>query len=216
MAELNTADKGGKGKGKPKKLSTRVDLTPMVDLGFLLITFFMLATSMAKPQTMEIKMPSKDKVADEEKNKVKASKAMTILLAKENKVYYYFGTTENGVDPEVYETNFDTQSGIRKTLLTRNKKVMKQVDSLKAVKAKKKLSPEEFKTKLTEIKENKDAVVVLIKPSDVSTYENLVGILDEMQITNVARYAIVPINSYDTGLVGKKAPDAFKESTQKQ
>lgn len=215
MAELNTAPKGG-GKGKPKKLSTRVDLTPMVDLGFLLITFFMLATSMAKPQTMEIRMPSKEKVKDEEQNKVKASKAMTILLAKDNKVYYYFGTTENGVDPEVHETTFDSQTGIRMTLLTRNKPVMKQVDSLKAVNAKKKLSPEEFKTKLTEIRGNKDAVVVLIKPSDVSTYENLVSILDEMQITNVAKYAIVPITAYDTGLVGKTAPDAFTESTKKQ
>lgn len=215
MAELNTAPKGG-GKGKPKKLSTRVDLTPMVDLGFLLITFFMLATSMAKPQTMEIRMPSKEKVKDEEQNKVKASKAMTILLAKDNKIYYYFGTTENGVDPEVYETNFDPQKGIRITLLNRNKTVNKQVDSLKAVKTKNKLSPEEFKAKLTEIRGNKDAVVVLIKPGDVSTYDNLVSILDEMQITNVAKYAIVPITSYDTGLVSKIAPDAFTESTKKQ
>jgi|APDOM4702015248_1054824.scaffolds.fasta_scaffold04700_5 biopolymer transport protein ExbD len=214
MAEVNT-DKGGQGgKGKPKKLSTRIDLTPMVDLGFLLITFFMLATSMAKPQTMEISMPSKEKVKDEEQNKVKASKAMTILLAKENKVYYYFGTTENGVDPEVFETSFDSEKGIRKILLERNKTVNKQVDSLKTVKVKKKLSPEEFKSKLTEIKANKDAVVVLIKPSDVSNYQNLVDILDEMQITNIGRYAIVPISSYDTGLVEKTAPDAFKEPTQ--
>ncbi len=58
MSEINTGG-GQHEKGKPKKLSTRVDFTPMVDLMFLLLTFFMLATSMIKPQTMEIVMPAK-------------------------------------------------------------------------------------------------------------------------------------------------------------
>lgn len=213
MAEINT-DKGGHEKGKPKKLSTRIDFTPMVDLGFLLITFFMLATSMAKPQTMEINMPSKEKVKDEQQNKVKASKAMTIVLGKDNRVFYYFGTTENGVDPKVMETNFDPD-GIRKILLDRNKDVNKQIDSLKLVKTSKKITQEEYKVKSAEIKNNKDAVVVLIKPSDVSIYANLVDILDEMQITNIGKYAIVPITPYDTDLIGKVAPNAFTESPQK-
>ena len=213
MAEINT-DKGGHEKGKPKKLSTRIDFTPMVDLGFLLITFFMLATSMAKPQTMEINMPSKEKVKDEQQNKVKASKAMTIVLGKDNRVFYYFGTTENGVDPQVMETNFDPD-GIRKILLDRNKDVNKQIDSLKLVKTSKKITQEEYKVKSAEIKNNKDAVVVLIKPSDVSIYANLVDILDEMQITNIGKYAIVPITPYDTDLIGKVAPNAFTESPQK-
>lgn len=213
MAEVNT-DKGGHGgKGKPKKLSTRVDLTPMVDLGFLLITFFMLATSMAKPQTMEISMPSKEKVKEDEQNKVKASRSVTILLAKDNKVLYYFGTIEKGIEPEVKETTFDPQ-GIRKILLKRNVTVNKQIDSLKEVKAKKKLSAEEFKTKLAEIKASKTAPVVLIKPSDVSKYENLIDILDEMQITNIGAYAIVPLIPMDFQLSSKKYPDAFTETTK--
>lgn len=212
MAEVNT-DKGGHEKGKPKKLSTRIDFTPMVDLGFLLITFFMLATSMAKPQTMEIIMPSKEKVKDDQQSQVKSSKAMTILLGKDNKVYYYFGITEKGVDPQVVETTFDPE-GIRKILLEKNKEVNKRIDSLKEVKAKRKITPEEYKAKFSEIKGDKNSIVVLIKPSDVSKYDNFVGILDEMNITNIGRYAVVPISGYDIDLVGKTYPDAFKETSQ--
>ncbi|MFT3738596.1 MAG: biopolymer transporter ExbD [Breznakibacter sp.] len=105
MSEI--AQEGGKQeKGKPKKLSTRVDFTPMVDLGFLLITFFMLAATLTKPQTMEIAMPSKDKVSEEEQTKVKASRAVTVILGKNSNVLYYEGTRENDVDPTVTKTDF--------------------------------------------------------------------------------------------------------------
>src|ERR1043165_5304272 len=101
MAELDTSSGGhhkkGPGVKKGKKLSTRIDLTPMVDLGFLLITFFMFTTTLAKPKTMEINMPYKDQnLKDEEKNKLKASAAMTVLLSKNHRVYYYEGI---GDDP---------------------------------------------------------------------------------------------------------------------
>ena len=92
MAEVNT-DKGksdGK-KGKQKKVNIRVDFTPMVDMNMLLITFFMICTSLSKPQTMEISMPSKDHVTEAEQTKVKASKAITLILGEDSKVYYYFG-----------------------------------------------------------------------------------------------------------------------------
>ena len=108
-------------KGKPKKMSTRTDFTPMVDLGFLLITFFMLTTSMSKPQTMEIAMPSKEKVSEEQKTTIKASKAVTIILGKDNKVFYYEGTRENEKDPVVESTTFDKAGGIRKYLIKRKK-----------------------------------------------------------------------------------------------
>ncbi len=95
MAEIDTSG-GGKKKGpgvkKAKKLSTRIDLTPMVDLGFLLITFFIFTTTMSKPKTMEINMPvDKKDIKEDEKNKVKDYTAMTVLLSKEHRVYYYIG-----------------------------------------------------------------------------------------------------------------------------
>ena len=204
MAEMQVEDKGKKGKKpKQKKHATRVDLTPMVDLGFLLITFFMLTTSMLKPQTMEISVPSKDKVQEEEQNKVKASQAITILMGKEDKLYYYFGTQENGVDPELIKTDYSSE-GLRKMLFQKNFDVMKAVDELK--KDKKKMSEEEYNKKLSELRSVKTAPVIMIKAADDANYKNLVDVLDEMNINNIARYAIVDITPYDLGLMEKIDP----------
>ncbi|MBL7969470.1 MAG: biopolymer transporter ExbD [Prolixibacteraceae bacterium] len=209
MAEMQVQDKGNKGgKPAPKKLSTRVDLTPMVDLGFLLITFFMLTTSMLKPQTMEISVPSKDKVEEEDQNKVKASQAITILLGKEDKLFYFFGTEEDGVDPELVETDYSSV-GIRKMLIQKNYDVMKQVEELKADKANKKVSEEEYTKKLSEYRSAKTAPIIIIKATDESNYKNLVDILDEMQICNIGRYAIVDITPYDLELIDKKVKPAI-------
>ena len=86
-------ESGGKrGKSKQKKITVRVDFTPMVDMNMLLITFFMLCTTLSKPQTMEISMPSNDKdITENQKSMVKASQAITLLLGPDNKLYYYEG-----------------------------------------------------------------------------------------------------------------------------
>lgn len=209
MAEMQVEDKGKKGSKKPKtkKHGTRVDLTPMVDLGFLLITFFMLTTSMLKPQSMDLSMPAKDEVKEEDQTKVKASQAITILLDKDNKLYYYFGTQENGVDPELVATDYSAE-GIRKMLLQRNNDVMLKVIQLKEDKANKKIKEDDYKAKLKEYRETKTAPIVVIKATDGSTYENLVDILDEMQICNIGRYAIVDITPYDQSLIDKKTGTA--------
>ncbi|NVO01980.1 MAG: biopolymer transporter ExbD [Bacteroidetes bacterium] len=195
MAELNT-DSGKKGgKGHSKKLSTRVDLTPMVDLGFLLITFFMLTITLSKPQTMEISMPD-NKDPGKDQPKVKASKAMTIILGENDKVYYYFGTREKGIDPKIEVTDFSPE-GIRKAILLRNDSAFKAIKVIKKDKDAGIINDSVYKKRVSLVKSAKNGPVVLLKATDKSTYKNLVDILDEMNICNVGKFAIVDITPLD-------------------
>ena len=182
MAEMDTSSSGGKkgpGVKKGKKLSTRIDLTPMVDLGFLLITFFMFTTTLAKPKTMEINMPYKDKdLTEVEKNKIKESVALTILLSKNHKIYYYEGmATDPTKPPDLKATTFAAKNGIRDEIIAKKKTVdaMKQAGTL---------GP-------------KDQMTVLIKPDTTSTYSDLVNMLDEMNINDIKVYAIIDISDVD-------------------
>lgn len=120
MAEMDTSSGGGHKKGpgvkKGKKLSTRVDLTPMVDLGFLLITFFIFTTTMSQPTAMRLFLP-KDTDKPEEQNKAKESGALTLMLAKNDVVYYYEGIlTPNASNLKT--TNF---KGIREEILSKKR-----------------------------------------------------------------------------------------------
>jgi biopolymer transport protein ExbD len=175
MAELDTSG-GGKHKGgkvRSKKQSTRVDLTAMVDLAFLLITFFMYTTTLQKPKAMNLTMP------DNEDKKVQlpiaASRSMTILLGGKNGLEWYMG------EPGKSAPTIDHYgaAGIRKALIDN----AKTVETTHA-------APDNL-------------MEVVIKPSAKSTYENLVAILDEMKITNVQIYAIVPITPLETGELKK-------------
>ena len=202
MAEVSQESQGKKDKKKgAKKVSTRIDFTPMVDLGFLLITFFMLTTTMIKPQTMEIAMPSKEKVADEEQTKVKSSRAVTIILGKDNKVFYYEGTRENDIDPKVEVTDFSAK-GLREFLIRKNYDVMVKVEELKKEKAVKEMAEEEFQKRKNELMGDKKAPIVIIKATNEASYKNLIDVLDEMAICNIGRYAIVDITEYDLELIG--------------
>lgn len=204
MAEIEGGGGGGKHKGgkkRGKKLSTRVDFTPMVDLGFLLITFFMLTTSMNKPQTMEINMPDKNVIEEKDKTLVKESQAITLLLAKDDKVVSYFLKDGEPSTPQIQ--NFGAK-GIRATLLEENRKRNPLLDSIPVYKGmlnKGIITEEEYKARLFDIKSYKNALIVVIKAADNSKYENLVDILDEMLICNIGRYAVVDISASEVDML---------------
>src|SRR6218665_957334 len=186
MAELNTGDGGGKKgskKVRSKKGNNKVDLTAMVDLAFLLITFFMLTTTLSKPQSMNLGLPDKDPDKDKNKDvKVDENRTMTILLGDNDKLVRYVGllaTPVSGGAPKDFTYGKD---GIRKELLSRKEAVLQYTG-------------------------NKDkGMIVIIKPSKKSNYRNLVDILDEMAIVNVPTYAIVnDFTPEETKLLGESA-----------
>jgi biopolymer transport protein ExbD len=168
MAELDTSGGGGKkgGKIRTKKMSTRVDLTAMVDLAFLLITFFMLTTTLAKPQAMDLAMPDKDK-KEEQQLTVADNRTMTILLGSNNRLEWYMGLVDQPLSPPSVDGY--GKNGIRKALIEKKREVIAMTgDPAKGL-------------------------IVLIKPSEKSNYRNLVDILDEMAIVKPQTYAIVDI-----------------------
>lgn len=171
MAELDTSSGGGKGgKVRSKKASTRVDLTAMVDLAFLLITFFMLTTSLNKPQAMDMTMPDKEENVDDNL-KVADDRTMTILLGSNNKIEWYMGTVDNPTTPTVIDYG---KNGIRAALL----------EKMKSVRA----------------ATGKD-LFVIIKPSDKSSYKNLVDIFDEVNIVDVKQRALTDITADEIELL---------------
>lgn len=191
MAEMNIA--GGSHKKGPavkrvKKLSTRIDLTPMVDLGFLLITFFIFTTTLAKLSTMEINMPYTDpQVMQNPPQKVKEHAAMTVLLSKNHRIYYYEGMSADPNTPtRLKATDFKATDGIRSAIIAKKR----LVDSMK------------LKNLLTA----KDEMTVLIKPDTTSSYSDLVSMLDEMSINDVKVYAIVDITPNEQHLIHVAEP----------
>lgn len=190
------ADKKGKKKGEMKKADTRVNFTPLVDMIMLLLTFFMLATTLSKPQTMEISMPAKDKVTVEEQNEVKASEAFTIYLGAEHKVYYYEGLPNIEEPDYLKETDFSA-NGLRSILIEKNRNIVQQVRELENRKSLLQISKEEYNKQLSNLKNSKGSPVVIIKPLESSTYSDMIAALDEMLITSIGKYAIVDINDDD-------------------
>lgn len=169
-ADVSAPESGGHKKGpgvkKQTRKDTKVDMTPMVDLGFLLITFFVFTTTMSSPKAFKLNVPD-DSAKDEEQTQAKASGAFTVMLSKDNHVYYYEGQLQ-GDGSNFKSSNFKE---IRNELLR-----------------KKANTPE------------KDFVVI-IKPSEEANYKNVVDMLDEMQILEIKRYAIVDINESDLAFI---------------
>jgi biopolymer transport protein ExbD len=201
MASVDTGG-GEEKKGKPKKQTLRVDFTPMVDMNMLLITFFMFCTTLSKPQIMDIAMPTDEKLTKEDEVKVKESKAITVILGEDDKVYYYTGIPDYTDYQTLKETNYAAQGGLRDLLLERNASIVAKMRELRQEKAEnKRMSDEEFRTRSREIKGVADGQVVVIKPTSEATYKNLVDALDEMQICSIDKYAIVDMTEGDQYLI---------------
>lgn len=119
MAEISQGGGGGSkdGKVRVKKASTKIDMTPMVDLAFLLLTFFILTTTLNKPQTMELTLPEKPKKEDKQPE-VNEKKVVTLILGAKDQIYWYKGIT----DPKIEKTTF-SDDGIRKILYQQNSEI---------------------------------------------------------------------------------------------
>lgn len=201
MAEMNTSSNNGdkKKKGKPTKMNLRVDFTPMVDMNMLLITFFMLCTTLSAPQVMDIVMPAKAPI-DVNGPESPASKTITLLLSENDQVFYYWGIPEYQNPNFLQKTDLGV-SGLRNILLEKNNVLAQQVQVLKQKRYKKEISEEQFKSELSELKKSKESITVIVKPTNSSTYNNLVKTLDEMQICSVGKYAIADPEAGDNYLI---------------
>lgn len=227
MAQIDTSGGGKKKKGAQKKMAIHVDFTPMVDMNMLLITFFMLCTTMIKSQTLKIVLPTNEEVKKEQQNQAKASEAFTIILDTEygddnnpkvdpetgktiHNIYYYEGIADTTFQSPKYLTkeqfigNVNHQAqGIRKILRDKNKEVMAEYDDLKTKWKNKEITKEQFDelAKKNSSDSLKTRPVVVIKPGPNTTYEGLINALDEMNINQISRYSIELPSHTDTVLL---------------
>ena len=206
MSEVQQQDSGGGDKKhkkiRAKKASTHIDMTPMVDLAFLLLTFFMLTTTFSKPKTMEINMPVKDK--PENDTKIKDSLAITILLTENNRVVWYVGVGDDPTKPpetHIADFSLDGPNSIHKVLLEKNQSIYRKVQLVKDSLSRGLLKEDIAKQHIGEIKGDKFGKVVLIKPDDKAKYKNIVDVLDEMSVCAIGRYAIVDITDSEKELL---------------
>ena len=219
-------------KSKQKKMTVRVDFTPMVAMLMLLITFFMLCTSLSKPSTMELTMPSNDKTQDDtKKNEAKESHSITIYIADGDKMFYGNGKPEydnaNWLKPADWS---NTPKGIRYVL--QHKQVgdpstgeaitvpyQDMEIAVKELNQKKQADPKAYPDSIyqSEIAAIKSGMIngkkvstmtVIIKPTDQASYRHLVDILDEMQISYIGTYVIDKLTDQDKALLAKKGVKA--------
>ena len=203
---------------KQKKMSSRVDFTPMVDMMMLLITFFMLCTTLSKPQAMQLTMPSNDKnVQDEDKSATKASHTITLILAGNNKIYHIDGLP-NYEDPTCLKETTWGKDGIRKVLMSHVTeegiapvaKIMVAKQKLDEKKIKYNMADSIYQKELSELKngningEKIPTLTIIIKPLDTASYKNMVDALDEMQICSIGTYGIDKISEDDQKLLNLK------------
>jgi biopolymer transport protein ExbD len=207
MAQIQEGGGGGshKGKKRAKKQSTRVDMTPMVDLAFLLLTFFVLTATFDKPKSMELTFPApppKDQKQDEIKN------GITFLLTENDRIFFYEGQfraadDDKGKKTELAELNFSQQS-LHKYLLDKNRGMHDQIKALHAKHKNNELADTTFKRLVKQTKADKESYTYLIKTDDKATYKNVIDVIDELNINVVGKYVMVDIMKPELDLINEK------------
>lgn len=200
-------DKGGK--KRPKKGSTRIDMTPMVDLGFLLLTFFVMTTTFSKPKVMSLSYPAKiDKTEDVKQPPL--NNGITFLLSKD-KIFYYVGefNPKGGPVTTLEETNFSPTDakGIRKLLANKNAFVIKQKALLDDKLKRKQIADTTYERLLngpTGLKTKKEALKVLIKTDEKATCENFIDLVDEVKIAQIGVVAPLELMKSEADLLKAK------------
>lgn len=207
MAEIQEGGGGGHkgGKKRAKKQSTRVDMTPMVDLAFLLLTFFVLTATFNKPKSMELTFPAPPP-PDQKPEEVK--KGITFLLTKDDRIFYYEGqfraeADDKGPKTEIAELSFSQEGkqSLHKFLLEKNKPMQDQVRALNDQHKKGQLADTTFKRLVKLRKADKESYTYLIKTDDKATYKNVIDVIDELNVNVVGKYVMVDIMKSEMDLV---------------
>ncbi|HET7819238.1 MAG TPA: biopolymer transporter ExbD [Bacteroidia bacterium] len=192
IMEGGGGDHGKHGKKRAKKHSSHVDMTPMVDLGFLLLTFFVLTTQFSKPKTMEINMPVEPKDTTN-RTKIDDETALTLLLTdKKEKIYYYYGKFKP--ETAIIKTTDYSRIGIRKVFRERNKIVIDQVKQLKDKLISHQIADTTYKRLVMNSKGDKKATFVIVKMDDKAKYKNMIDVVDELNLADIGKYALVDIS----------------------
>lgn len=207
MAEI--AEGGGgshdKGKKRAKKSSTRVDMTPMVDLAFLLLTFFVLTSTFSKPKVMSLVYPAKEEIPGPPQQ---MNNGITFLLS-EGKIFYYEGQYYSKDNPgpkgptKLEETNFGP-NGLRKLLADKNKLVLGGKEELDKKFKAKQIDEEKYQEELVKLKKDDDALKVLIKTDDKATTKNFIDLVDELKIAEIGVIAPVDLLASELELMKEK------------
>jgi biopolymer transport protein ExbD len=165
------------GVSRPKKNSPKTDMTPMVDLGFLLISFFVMTTELSKPRVAPLSMPK-----DGTETLIKNSNALTVLLTGGDNVYYYPGNWQDAVAANnIVKTSLSSSDGIRKVIMEKKRWL-----------------------DLHDSKERGNGLMMLIKSTEETPYKNLVDVLDETMISDVRKYALVKMEPGETAWIKKQ------------
>ena len=180
MAQIitNEGNRQRAGVKRMKRHYLRIDMTPMVDLGFLLITFFVMTVEMSKPVATKFNMPKDGEVTELQK-----SAALTVLLGNYREIWYYHGFLNDAIkENRIYKTSFSYKDGLGKII--REKQVALDSNPL--------------------MKEGRDELTILLTPADNANYTGIIDVLDEVTINNVKRYALVKITDEEKQFLTQK------------